>query len=58
MLTSIAYLFLLGLLIGSIFSKMKLPSLLGMIITGMILSPYGLNLLDTSLLDISAELRQ
>ncbi|MFI3214158.1 MAG: cation:proton antiporter, partial [Eubacteriales bacterium] len=39
-------------------SKMKLPSLLGMIITGMILSPYGLNLLDTSLLDISAELRQ
>lgn len=58
MLTSLAVIFLLGLLLGRIFKELKLPSLLGMIITGMILSPYGLNLLDASLLSISQDLRQ
>lgn len=58
MLTSIALIFLLGLLLGRIFKELKLPSLLGMIISGMILSPYGLNLLDSSILEISADLRQ
>lgn len=58
MLTSLALIFLLGLLLGSIFEKLKLPSLLGMLITGMILSPYALNLLDDKILSISAELRQ
>lgn len=58
MLTSIALIFLCGLLLGSIFDKLKLPRLLGMIITGMLLSPYALNLLDESLLHISADLRQ
>ena len=58
MLTSLALIFLLGLLLGWIFNKLRLPSLLGMIITGIILSPYALNLLDESLLNISADLRQ
>lgn len=58
MLRSLALIFLLGLLMGSIFNKLKLPSLLGMIITGMILSPYALNLLDPSIMGISADLRQ
>lgn len=58
MLRSLALIFLVGLLIGSIFNKLKLPSLLGMIITGMILSPYALNLLDPSIMGISADLRQ
>lgn len=58
MLTSLALIFLLGLMLGSIFNKLKLPALLGMIITGMILSPYALNLLDSSILNISADLRQ
>ncbi len=58
MLTSVALLFLVGLAMGRIFAKLKLPSLLGMIITGIILSPYALNLLDPKLLDISADLRQ
>lgn len=58
MLTSIALILLLGLLLGSIFSKMKLPSLLGMIIVGIVLSPYALNLIDESILAISADLRQ
>lgn len=58
MLTSLGLIFLLGLMMGSIFNKLKLPGLLGMIITGMILSPYALNLLDSSILGISADLRQ
>ena len=58
MLTSIAMILLLGLLIGWIFSKFKLPSLLGMVIVGIILSPYALNLIDESIIGISAELRQ
>ena len=43
---------------GWICKKIKLPSLLGMMITGMILGPYVLNLLDDSILGISAELRK
>ncbi len=58
MLTSLALIFLIGLFLGSIFNHFKLPSLLGMILTGMILSPYALNLLDNSILSISADLRQ
>lgn len=58
MLTSLALIFLLGLFLGSIFKKLNLPSLLGMIIAGMILSPYALNLLDDSIIGISPDLRQ
>ena len=58
MLTSVALILLLGLLLGSIFSKMRLPGLLGMIIVGIILSPHALNLIDKSILSISADLRQ
>lgn len=58
MLTSIAIILLFGLLVGWIFSKAKLPSLLGMIIVGIVLSPHGLNLVDESILTISGDLRQ
>ncbi|WP_294664247.1 cation:proton antiporter [uncultured Fusobacterium sp.] len=58
MLTSLAFIFLLGLILGSLFTKLKLPALLGMIITGIILGPYVLNLLDSSILSISSSLRQ
>lgn len=58
MLTSIALILLLGLFMGWLFSKLKLPSLLGMIIVGIILSPHALNLIDDSILGISADLRQ
>lgn len=58
MLTSIAMILLLGLLVGWIFSKFRLPSLLGMIIVGIILSPHALNLIDESILMISGDLRQ
>lgn len=58
MLTSLALIFLLGLLLGTIFKKIKLPSLVGMILLGIILSPYAFNLLDEKLLSIAPELRQ
>lgn len=58
MLLSLSMVFLLGMSLGWIFTKMRLPSLLGMLITGIVLGPYVLNLLDSSILNISAELRQ
>ncbi len=58
MLLSLALLFLCGMTLGKLFEMLKLPRLLGMIITGITLGPYALNLLDGSILNISAELRQ
>ena len=58
MLLSISLILFLGMFMGWICRKMKLPALLGMLITGIILGPYGLNLLDGSILGISAELRK
>lgn len=58
MLTSIAVILLTGLLVGWLFLKIKLPSLLGMIIVGIILSPHCLDLVDKSILNISGDLRQ
>lgn len=58
MLTSLALIFLIGLLMGSVFNKLKLPSIMGMILTGIILSPNALNLLDESIIIISPDLRQ
>lgn len=58
MLISIAYILLVGMFMGWLCSKIKLPSLLGMIITGIVLGPYVLNLIDDSILGISADLRK
>lgn len=58
MLTSLALIFLIGMLTGSVFKKLKLPSLLGMLLTGIVFGPHVLNLLDSSILGISAELRK
>ena len=58
MLTSLALIFLVGLAAAAIFQQLKLPRIIGMLITGIILGPYVLNLLDPSILSISAELRQ
>ena len=58
MLTSIATILLSGLFGGWMFKKFKLPSLLGMIIAGIVISPYALNLIDESLLNISGDIRQ
>jgi len=58
MTTSIALIILLGLILNYIFEKLKLPGLLGMLLLGIVLGPYVLNLLDTDLLVISADLRK
>lgn len=58
MLLSISLILILGMFMGWICQKIKLPSLLGMLITGIVLGPYVLNLLDDSILGISAELRK
>lgn len=57
MLTSLALIFLLGLLLGQLFRKLKLPALLGMLVTGMLLGPYALNQIHPSILSISPDLR-
>ena len=58
MLLSISLILILGMFMGWICQKIKLPSLLGMLITGIVLGPYVLNLVDDSILGISAELRK
>lgn len=58
MLLSIALILIVGMAMGWICKKVKLPSLLGMLGTGIVLGPYVLDLLDPSILGISAELRK
>lgn len=55
---SLALVILLGLLLSGIFNKLKLPGLLGMLILGILIGPYGLNWLDESMMDISGDLRK
>lgn len=58
MLISIAMILLMGMFMGWICKKIHLPSLTGMILTGIIIGPHFLNMIDCSLLDISSELRK
>ena len=58
MLTSIAIIFLTGLFLGAVFGKLRLPSLIGFILTGILIGPYAANLIDESILGIAADLRQ
>ena len=58
MLTSLAFIFLVGLAMAAICQRLKLPRIIGMLVTGIVLGPYVLDLLDPSILAISSELRQ
>lgn len=58
MLTSLALIFLVGLATAAICERIKLPRIIGMLATGIVLGPYVLDLLDPSILGISSELRQ
>ena len=58
MLESLALILLVGLAMGTICEKIKLPRIIGMLITGIVLGPYVLDLFDPSILSISAELRK
>ncbi len=54
---SVAIIILLGLLFNRIFSKIKLPGILGMLILGIIIGPHGLDLISKSIMGISPDLR-
>ena len=58
MLTSLALVFLLGLAVAALCQQLRLPRIIGMLLTGILLGPYALNWLDASILSISSELRQ
>ena len=58
MLSSLSLIFLVGLAMGAICQRLKLPRIIGMLVTGIILGPYVLDLLDPSILSISADLRK
>lgn len=58
MLTSLAFVFLAGLAAAALCQKIRLPRIIGMLFVGILLGPYVLNLLDDSILSISADLRQ
>lgn len=58
MLTSLSLIFLVGLAMGAICQKIKLPRIIGMLVTGIVSGPYVLNFLDPSILSISADLRK
>lgn len=58
MLTSLALIFLAGLAMAALCSLLRLPRIIGMLFTGILLGPYVLELLDPSILAISADLRQ
>lgn len=58
MLLSIALIMLAGMGFSLLCRKIKLPGLFGMVIVGILLGPYVLNLIDPSVLAISAQLRK
>lgn len=58
MLTSLSLIFLVGLAAAALCQRLKLPRIIGMLATGIVLGPYVLNLLDSSILSISADLRK
>lgn len=58
MLTSLALIFLIGLLLGAACQRIHLPGIIGMLLTGILLGPYVWNILDPSILSISADLRK
>ena len=58
MLTSLAFVFLAGLAAAALCQQLHLPRIIGMLAVGVVLGPCVLNVLDDSILSISADLRQ
>ena len=58
MLASLALIFLVGLSMAAICQRLRLPRIIGMLITGIVLGPFALDLLDPSILSVSPELRK
>lgn len=53
---SVAIIILLGIMASKLFQRIKLPGLLGMLIMGMLIGPYGLNIIDKTILNMSGDL--
>lgn len=58
MLISISLICLVGMFMAFLCKKIRLPGLVGMIATGIVLGPYALNLISSEVLNISGELRR
>ena len=58
MISSLALIFLLGIFMSFVFKGLRLPGIIGMLITGIVLGPYMLDLLDPSILAVSSDLRE
>ncbi|MDD6347646.1 MAG: cation:proton antiporter [Lachnospiraceae bacterium] len=58
MLTSLAFIFLVGLAMAAVCQQLRLPRIIGMLMTGIMLGPCVLDLLDPAILSVSSELRQ
>lgn len=58
MALSLAIIILLGMLVNLLFTKLKLPGILGMLFLGVLLGPYVLNIIDTDMMHISSDLRK
>ncbi|WP_352399588.1 cation:proton antiporter [Anaerotignum sp.] len=58
MVSSLAFIFLVGLFFAAIFAKLKLPRIIGMLFAGILLGPYVLNLLEPIILEVSPDLRR
>lgn len=57
MILSLGLILLVGMVFAKIFDKLRLPRIIGMLLTGIILGPQVLNLLDANILRISSDLR-
>lgn len=58
MLTSLAFIFLIGMAVAGIFEHLKMPRIIGMLLTGIVIGPHVLNLLDGSIIELSSDLRE
>ena len=58
MISSLALIFLLGIFMSYVFKRLRLPGIIGMLITGIVLGPYMLDLLDPSILAVSSDVRE
>lgn len=58
MLFSLALMLLCAIILSGIMQRLKLPGLVGMLLTGIVLGPYVLNLIEPEILNISEDLRE
>ena len=58
MIISLAIMTVLGLVVNALLTRIKLPGLLGMLLLGILLGPYGLDILSPDLLQVSDDLRK